>query len=233
MRVTSGCHPDGWSGPSHAPGVSAVHHAGGVTPDENRWSEALSLLDGNPPEAAQRRLRRARRLQMLVLVLLVAAGVGALFALDASAGAESDSDDEPLWRSLTGLVVLLAGIVVALPAGVRQLREGLFRDAWYTPLMVLRMSQRRHLDREVMGRIPADPAHLRLARHLAETVVRQELEPKVRLGLTLLVIGQLIISLSWWWVAVLLVLAVSRPAMARRTRRARAFLDAHSEHRAA
>jgi hypothetical protein len=99
--------------------------------------------------------------------------------------------------------------------------------------MVLRPSQRRHLTREVLGRVPADPAHLPLARHLADTLVRQDLEPRVRLGFTLLVVGQLIISLSWWWVAMLVLLALSRPAMSRRTRRAQAFLDAHPDRSAA
>ncbi|MDT0276485.1 hypothetical protein [Blastococcus goldschmidtiae] len=160
---------------------------------------------------------------------MLAVGLGAVFALDVWPGpdAESDSDDPPVWRSLIGLLIMLAGVVVAFPAALRQLRKSQLREAWRTPLLVLRLSQRRQLTREVLGRVPADPAHLPLARHLAETLVRQDLEPRLRWGLVLLGAGQLIGSLSWWWIGVLIVLAVSRPVMARRTRRVQAFLDAH------
>lgn len=206
-----------------------------MTSDAERWAQAQELLDGIPSDAAQRRLRRAQRLNLLGLAVVLAVVLGSMFALDVWSGsdAQSDSDDTPLWRSITGLVVLLAGAVVAFRAALRQIRRNPWRDAWRTPLLVLRLSQRRHLTREVVGRAPADPAHVPLARHLATMFVRQSLEPRLALGLLLVVVGQLVMSASWGWATVVVLLAAGWPVLTRRNRRAQAYLDAHPAQRTA
>jgi MFS family permease len=208
-----------------------VREADGVTPDENRWSEAQALLDGTPSETAQQRLRRGRRIFLLGLVVALVVGAAAGAGVLAWSGSDtgSASEDQPLWRSIVGLLVMLAGLVVAAPAVLRVIRENPWRDGWRTPLLALRMSQRRHLLKQVLGRMPADPAHLPLARHLAETLVRQTLSPTLALGVLLLAIGQLITSSSWFWAGVVVLLVAGWPLMRRRTRRVQKFLDAHPD----
>lgn len=201
-----------------------------MTSDEDRWAQAQSLLDGTASEAVQRRLHRAQRLQLLLLVVVLAVVFGGMFALGvfSDSDAPSDSDDAPLWRLLAGLLVMLAGLVLAFPAAVRQVRGNMLRDNWRSPLLALRIRQRRHLLREVMGRVPADPAHVPLARHLATSLARQTVEPRLALGVLLLAIGQLISTASWFWAAVVVLLVGARPLMRRRTRRVQGFLDAHA-----
>lgn len=199
-----------------------------VTTDEDRWDQALSILDGSPSEEARRRLRRAQRLNLLAVaaVVVIVLGIVAAFVWSGD-GAQSESADPPAWRSLTGLLVMLAGIVVAFPAVRRQFRQASWRDGWRTPLLVLRLGQRRHLAREVLGRVPFDPAHVPLGRHLATMFVRQSVEPRLALGVLLVVAGQFVISASWFWAVVAALMVAGRPLMVRRNRRAQAYLDAH------
>jgi hypothetical protein len=203
-----------------------------VTSDEDRWAQAQSILDGTASEGTKQQLRRAQRRNLLIVAGLVVVVLGVVVAVVWSGdGPQSDSDDAPLWRSLTGLLVMLAGIVVAFPAVRRQFRQASWREGWHTPLPVLRLSQRRHLTREVLGRVPADPAHVPLGRHLAAMLVRQSLEPRLALGGLLLIAGQLVLSASWFWAVALALLVAGWPATVRRNRRAQAFLDAHPAQR--
>ena len=162
--------------------------------------------------------------------MVLAAVVAVVWSVDEAPG---HSEDAPVWRSVTGLLVMLAGIVVAFPAVRRQLRRNRLRDGWRTPLLVLRLGQRRHLTREVLGRVPADPDHVPLGRHLAGMFVRQTLEPRLVSGLVLLIAGQLVISASWFWLVVGALLVAAWPSMVRRNRRARAYLDEHPAQHAA
>lgn len=187
--------------------------------------QAQNLLDGSPSPAAQRRLRRGRRSLALGagIAALVAVGIVVLL-VDWSA---DGTDDDPLWRSVTGLALMLVGIGLAAPSAVRFLREVRLREQWSTPLLALDLGQRRELARQVAGRIPADPAHLPLARHLAESLVRQSVPPRMLLGLMILAVGQLISSWSWWSVVALLGLGLASWGSHSGPRNARAFLDAH------
>lgn len=199
-----------------------------MTSDEDRWSEAQSLLEGTPSEPALQRRRRGRWTFLLVLVIALAVGMAAGLAVIAWSGADgSESDDRPLWRSITGLLLILAGMVVAAPAVFRLIRANGLRDGWRTPLVALDMNQRRHLLRQVRGRVPADPAHLPLARHLAETLLRQVGTPTLVLGVVLLAAGQLSLSGSWFWAALLVLMVASWPLQVRRTSRIHEFLAQH------
>lgn len=205
-----------------------------MTSDEDRWAQARSILDGTPSEEAQHRLRRAQRRNLLAVagVTLVVLGAVAAFVWSAD-GAPGDTENVPAWRSVTGLLVMLAGIVVAFPAVRRQFRQASWREGWRTPLLVLRPGQRRHLTREVLGRVPADPDHVPLGRHLAGILVRQTLEPRLALGVILVAVGQLVLSASWFWAVVIALLVACRPSMVRRNRRAQAYLDAQPAQHAA
>jgi MFS family permease len=205
-----------------------------VTSDEDSWAQAQSILDGTASEETKQRLRRAQRRNLLVVAGVVVVVLGAVAALVLSGdGGSSDSHDVPVWRTLTGLLVMLVGIVVAFPAVRRQVRRSSWREGWRTPLPLLRMSQRRHLTREVLGRAPADPAHVPLGRHLATLFVRQSLEPRLALGVVVLIAGQLVLSASWFWAVVLALMVAGWPVTVRRNRRAQAFLDAHPAQRIA
>ncbi|SDE86461.1 hypothetical protein SAMN05660485_01912 [Blastococcus fimeti] len=160
---------------------------------------------------------------------LVAVGIVALL-VDWSA---DGSDDDPLWHSVTGLTLMLVGIVIAAPPAFRFLRDVRLREQWSTPLLALDLAQRRELARQVSGRIPADPAHLPLARHLAESLVRQSPPPRMFLGLLILATGQLVSSPSWWSALTLAGFGLAAWGSRRGTRNARAFLDAHPEPRPA
>lgn len=205
-----------------------------VTGADERWAQAQALLDGVAPEAARRRLRRGQR-QLLIgcaVALLVAFGIMLTvlaWSGDGPGDDSDDSDDEALWRTVAGLVLMLAGLGIAAPSAFRLLRDVRLREQWRTPLLALDLAQRRDLARQVSGRIPADPAHLPLARHLAESLVRQSPPPRMLLGLLIMVTGQSINSWSLWSVVALLGLGLAWQAALRSTRHARAFLDAHPE----
>lgn len=195
---------------------------------DERWAQAQALLDGVASEAAHRRLRRGQRRLLVGAVVGLAVGLAVVLLLLGGSDA-GGSDDEPAWRTVTGLVVMLAGFVIAVPSTVRFLRDVRMRDQWRTPLLALDLGQRRELVRQVNGQSPADPAHLPLARHLAESLVRQTLPPRMLLGLLVLVVGQLIGSPSWWSVVGLLGVGLAWASSLRTAGRARAFLAAHPE----
>jgi hypothetical protein len=221
--------------PGSAP-APALRQAAPVTTteDENRWSEAQSILDRTPTESAEQRIARWRRLTMLLVVGFVLVSVALAVAVAAWFGDDVSgrgSDDGPLWRTVTGLVVTLAATVLCVVGVVTQWRANRRRAAWRSPLVALSRTQRKVLTDQVRGRAPVDPAHLPLARHLAETLASQRSVVVTNLALLLLFTGQLITSPSAWrWGTVIVFGLVSLaflPLILRNERAARRFLAEH------
>jgi hypothetical protein len=200
--------------------------------DEDRWAEAQSLLDRTTTEPAEQRIRRWRRLMVLLIVGIVllglAFGVAAVAWFDGQGGG---SDDGPLWREITGLVVSFVATVVLACAVVVQWRGNRRRMAWSSPLVALTRRQRKALWSEVRENGDVLPERLPLARHLAENVAGQRILVVLNCGILLLWTGQLISARSSWRLGLVVVYgavtAVSLPWILRRERMARRFLADH------
>ncbi len=211
-----------------------------MTSDEDRWSEARSLLEREPSGPAERRLRRGRRQRVLIvlavsLVLGVPVGIASYRFTEGSSGASTA--DVPTWQELAGLTLAGIGIVVLLVGLVAQLRANQGRSAWHSPLFVLTNKQRKELVRAVRGQATVAPDRLPLARHLASAMLQQRVFLTVYSGLTLLWTGQLIAAPSWWRAVLagstVVLFAVGVPLVLRQERQARRFLEQHPDPSAA
>jgi len=100
------------------------------TDDETRWADAESILDGTPTESATRRLRQFRRRTWttLAVVLVVCLAGGGLvgWAIGSSHGHHGGSDEGGAsgWVEVLGLVVVVAGVALAIAGLVRMRRAG-------------------------------------------------------------------------------------------------------------
>ncbi|WP_324276651.1 hypothetical protein [Blastococcus brunescens] len=149
---------------------SDLRQAAGVTSDEDRWSEAQSLLDDLPTESAERRIRRSLRTRVLLVLVVVALlggplGFGVAWLADGSGGGSTPAD-VPQWQEIEGLAVAGAGLVVLFVGVVSQFRANRRMAAWRSPLAVLNKNQRNELLAVVRGREPLHRGRLPLARHL-------------------------------------------------------------------
>jgi hypothetical protein len=197
--------------------------------DEARWAEAQSILQSGPGPERRRRLRRLRvRLRVLLVVLLVPA-VAVPFLASEDAG-PSDGRGVSSGQEMLGLVLLLGSLMVTGVGAFLLWRA--FRGRWVSPLVALRSGQNRELLAQVLGRAPLDPAHLGLARYVAETMLIQR--PALSFlfsGGALVWVALAVLDPAWWRLLVglvLLTLALHSGWRARRNeRQARRFLAQH------
>jgi len=206
----------------------------GAVMDEERWAQAESILAKNPTPSAEARVRRVRTMLWLfvagMLVLGLAVGVLAvvLFGHGRHRAAEV-----PAWQEITGLAVQLAGVVIEIAGIVILRRRRQWGARWRAPTAVLTRAQRRSLVRQVRGRIPAEPARLRLTRDLAGRLLDQRGVLVLYVGIAIVNVGQTILHPTAFRIGltvVLLVLyAVVIPLGRRQRRQAQRFLAEHPE----
>ena len=202
--------------------------------DEARWAEALSLVEHQPTEAAEGRLRRTRRNRLLaiaaftVLCLAVALVVG-LLVLDR--GLDEPDQDLPTWRAVVGLSVSGLGLVVMVVGIVLLLRTVRGHRGWRSALNVLTFRQRRELVAQLRGRTPLVPERLPLVRATADQLMASQLSLLLQAGLLLSLLGQWIADPSTWRVVLLAafgtVLLLAAVFVQRDVQHARRFLDRH------
>jgi MFS family permease len=214
-------------------------HGGGqpASEDDERWVDAESILDGAPTESARRRMRRMRRmfLSLVVGLGLVGGLVGGVVGALISDGDRTSSapDRTPGWQETTGLVVAAVGLVVMVVGLVLLWRSVGWRPIWRLPMAALTRAQRRQLSKEVRGRAPAHPRHLRVARDLATRVVEQRGLLTMLIGAVALWLGLAITTPSTWRLVYTVVLvALYIPggvSFVRNRRRMREFLDRNRE----
>jgi hypothetical protein len=207
--------------------------AGAVT-DEERWAQAESILANNPTPSAEARTRRVRTMVWLsvVGVVVLSAAVGVLAAVLFGHGHHRPSH-VPAWQEITGLTVQLAGVAVEIAGFVILRRRRQWGARWRTPTAVLTRAQRRSLVQQVRGRIPAEPARLRLTRDLAGRLLDQRGVLVLYVGIAIVNVGQTILHPTAFRIGlsvVLLVLyAVVIPLGRRQRRQAQRFLAEHPE----
>jgi hypothetical protein len=205
--------------------------------DEDRWAQAQSILDDQPTQEADRRLRRFRRSVWLRIggALVVAAAVGVLVGvLAVGSDGSVDGVDVPAWQEVSGLVVQGVGVVVEIVGFVVMRRAGMFgRGRWSVPGAVLTRRQRTSLLRQVQGRQPVDPRRLSLVRDAARRMVVARAQLLLLVGILAIQVGQAVSSPSTWrfvLAAALVVLYVRLLAQLEgNARRAERFLAAHRE----
>ena len=207
--------------------------------DEQRWADAESILDGGPSEFAVQELRRRRRRMRILLwsslgfvLLAVVVSVVLIAVLGQHSHHAPTHRRVPVWQEITGLAVNGIGLVVLVVGLVGYVRSGAWRDAWRSPALVLTRAQRRELSKQIRGRSPVDPDHVRVARHVGGFAV----DPRVRryfafllTGVVLQFVGQVITTPSTGRVIYTAVALVAYAVLAMfwvgRQRQLRAFLD--------
>ena len=203
--------------------------------DDERWAQALSVLERQPTERAGERLRRFRRTVVwrIAGLGLAAVAVGVLVAaLTLGSGGDGASADPAAWQEVTGLVLLAVGLVVEVAGFVVMRRAGLLRkDRWAVPAAVLTKTQRALLRDQVRGRAPVDPTRLPLARDGARRIVAQRGQVVLVVGVLFLLVGQAVSDPGLWRAvlagAFVVFYAVVVWALERDARRAERFLAAH------
>jgi hypothetical protein len=213
-------------------GDVAAARAGEVSEDEQRWTQALALLDRVPTEAEEQRLRRWRRRRIWTLLALLLASVAVIAIVTVLlGGVSSPVSAVPRWQQVAGFSVAGAGLVLQLAgvvAGVRSVRRV---RAWSSPLAVLTAGQRKELVAAVRGRRSIALDRLPLARLLAEQLLVSRTSVAANLGLEVLFIGQWIADPATWRAVIAVsygvLLATAWPFLHRDIRAARRFLLAH------
>lgn len=201
-----------------------------MTTDEDRWGEALSILERSPTPSAARRIRRSRTTRWLIVAgsMLVGAAAGLLvFLLVDRHG--TTTPHTPLWQEIVGLCICVAGLALDVAGLVLLWRTRRGRSWRRTPTLVLTTRQRRQLLAQVRGRRPADPDRLPLARDLAARLSATYRGLVVLwIGLPVIWIGNAITTPDTWrlvYAAVIVVLmGLAAGFGARDARRAREFL---------
>jgi len=210
---------------------------------EQRWVQALAILDGGGDPRAQRRSRNRRLVVLLAgLVLLTAAtaAVGFLLSMhaDGPAARHHDPRDVSQLRKVGALGVIVVGLVVEMVGLVQLLRFKHRMPVWRLPTLALTSGQRRQLIRQVRGRAPVQPDRLRLLRDLARRMQGQYQGPFGPYGLligslSLLLAGEAVASTRMWmlWLSVPLVCLYpfAMTLMRRDARRAAGFLTQYPE----
>lgn len=204
------------------------------TADEDRWAEAMSILQEAHTESAQRRLQRHRRNLVLLVsgIALGSLGLGLVLFLVIFPGSASSEGDEPLWREVTSIVMAAVGLVVAVAVIVALVRSNRRLNSWRgNPLAPLTASQKKAVAKMATGRAPVPPDRLPLARYAAEATVAVRLVVAQQAGVVVIFAGQWIGEPTTWRLVLLgflTVLSVPLGALAlRRAGQARRFLDQH------
>ena len=198
--------------------------------DETRWAEAMTSLEHGPTPAVRARLRR-QRLAALggVAVVMVPALLIPLLLPDRPD--RSTSDDAVTALEVAGLVVMTAAVLVQITALVLLVRA--MRGHWVSPLVALTRRQNLELRAYVRGQTPAPTERVPLARHLAESTLRQRPLVFVIGGAVLLWTGITVMTPSWWRLAITLAILIAFGAAWRWVRReerlARRFLAEHPD----
>jgi hypothetical protein len=200
--------------------------------DEARWAAALTSLEHGPTPALRARARRRFRLVLGIgaVALLVAVLVPLLLLLPLP-----DRPDRPdrvgatSALDVTALVVMSGSVLVQVAALVLLFRAN--RGRWVSPLAALTQRQNRQLRDHVRGKGPLRAELVPLARHLAESALRQRPVVLVLLGALLLWVGMALGTPSWWRTAFAVTFACLVLAgwlhVRREERTARRFLDQH------
>ncbi len=210
---------------------------------QQRWVQALAILDGGGDPRAQRRNRNRRLvvfLAALVLLTAATAAVGFLLSMHAHGPAARHHDPRAVSqvRQVGALAAILVGLVVEL-VGLMQLVRSKHRlPLWRVPTLALTSGQRRQLMQQIRGRAPVQPDRLRLLRDLARRMQGQYQGPfgpygLLFGGLSLLLAGQAVASTRMWmlWLSVPLmgVYPLVMTVMRRDARRAAGFLTQYPE----
>ena len=210
---------------------------------EQRWVQALAILDGSRDPRAQRRSRNWRLVVLLAaLVLLTAATAAVGYLLSTHnhgpAARHHRPPDVSQVRKVGALVVIVVGLVVEMVGLVQLLRFKHRMPVWRLPTLALTSGQRRQLIRQVRGRAPVQPDRLRLLRDLARRMQGQYQGPFGPYGLligslSLLLAGEAVASTRMWmlWLSVPLVCLYpfAMTLMRRDARRAAGFLTQYPE----
>ncbi len=214
-------------------GDVAAARAGEVSEDEQRWTQALALLDRVPTKAGEQRLRRWRRRRiwtLLALLLLASVAVIAIVTV-LLGGVSSPVSAVPRWQRITGFSVAGAGLLLQLTGVVAAVRSVRRVRAWNSPLVVLTAGQRKELVAAVRGRRSIALDRLPLARLLAEQLQVSRTSVAANLGLEVLFIGQWIADPATWRAVIAVgygvLLATVWPFLRQDIRAARRFLLAH------
>ncbi|MGY1669534.1 hypothetical protein [Geodermatophilus sp. SYSU D00710] len=206
--------------------------AGEVSEDEQRWAQALALLDRLPTEAGEQRLRRWRRRRIWTLLALLLASVAVIVIVTVLlGGVSSPVSAVPRWQQIAGFSVASAGLVLQLTGVVAAVRSTRRVRAWNSPLAVLTAGQRKELAAAVRGRRSIAPDRLPLARLLAEQLLVSRTSVVANAGLEVLFIGQWIADPATWRAVIAVgygvLLAIVWPFLRRDIRAAQRFLLAH------
>lgn len=208
-----------------------------TTDDERRWGEAEAILNQSGDPVVARAVKRRRTRTWLLLVaavvvsLLIAGVLGFVLAGSASDTGTAADDSDPLWAVVLVLAALTFGAGLIVMGIVRLARDGQWGARWRAPTSVLTRSQRKQLRRQVVGQQPVDPAHLPLARDLAERTTRMTGLMMIFAGTAITQLGQAVTASRPWQQGVaasaVVMIAAAALAMRRDTRRARRFLTDH------
>ena len=215
--------------------TTETNYATDVVTDE-QWDAIDRRLDGNlvdddrVRQSKRRRNRVAGAIGLAVLALFAGLTVALVVAPNdhdrSSASSQSDL------QSTVGIAAFSIAIAVWAIGIVLVVRGGGIPWAWKEPTEGLSRSERRGIERGLLGRVPVDPTRTRTLRRLAMTRLHQAVWVVWLVGGQLpLAIGQATTHWGTWLGVVFLVLAVAWAvilvAMAVRRRRLRAFLAAH------
>lgn len=206
--------------------------------DDERWAEAISILDRTPtPSATARQRTRRRTIWLTILGIgLVSGAIGAVVGgLAASSGDFLGVSEPATWQWVVGLALFGTGLIGCIAALVSLIRAGQWGSPWRAPTAVLTRQQRKHLLRQVRGQRPVDPAHLALTLDLARRLVLQRRTALLMGSLLLLWAGQVIVVPDVLRLGLLgflvVIVAVAVPQLLRDAGRAQRFLDQHDDHR--
>lgn len=202
------------------------------TTDDERWAAAEAVLDqlARPVERARLRRRWVIIWSVIGVTFVLGAALG-LLLVDSADGAQNH-DGALLWREVTGIGVLCAGLVVMVAGFVIGFRRGIWRDARLVrPESALTRAQRKQLSAQASGRAPVAADRIPLARHLAERVARQRHLVLMWAGMCMVQVGRLIGASDWFAVATAVPLALSFVVTMlvgrRQVQRAERFLATH------
>jgi hypothetical protein len=210
-------------------------YATDVVTDE-QWDAIDRRLDGNLVDEDRTRQTKRRRNRVAGAIGLA---VFALFAgvIVAVIVAPNDHDRSPTstqsdLQSAVGIAAFGIAVVVWAIGIVVVVRGGGIPWAWKEPTEGLSRSERRGIERGLLGRVPVDPTRTRTLRRLAMTRLDQAVWAVwLVAGQLPLAIGQATTHWGTWLGAVFLVLAAgwaaALVAMAVRRRSLRAFLAVH------
>jgi hypothetical protein len=157
--------------------------------DESRWADAESMLARLSPESADARQRRSQRQTSMSRAGLVLVGAAAALSIVVLTRGSLRASDVPTWQTAAGWVLTVAGLVFEIFVITMMARANRRLQALSNVLTGLSRAQRRQLRAEVRGQAPVDPAHLSLARALAESLAGQPGSLSVQAGLAVLWVG--------------------------------------------